>query len=122
MSGRSSNLSDIPQGASSGQRNSLSLFLDAEIFEIDKISAFGQTGFRFGLGHPKDVPFIKDYLAYISPGCGLNFLYWLSLYLALKYCLHSFCYNLKSLEIPTNYKLLFQNLKISEFCFSQNTG
>ena len=104
MSGRSSNLSDIPQGASSGQRNSLSLFLDAEIFEIDKISAFGQTGFRFGLGHPKDVPFIKDYLAYISPGCGLNFLYWLSLYWVLK-VLFSVNYNLSSLEIP-RYKRL----------------
>ena len=49
--------------------------LDAEIFEIDKITANGQTGFRFGLVHPQDVPFMRDNLAYISPGCGIKFLH-----------------------------------------------
>ena len=66
--GRVNNLTDIPLGASAGRSNSLSFLLDAEIFEIRKDSSKGLTGFRFGLGHPKDVAYIGDYTSYISTG------------------------------------------------------
>ena len=66
--GRVNNLTDIPLGASAGRINSLSFLLDAEIFEIHKDSSQGLTGFRFGLGHPKDVAYIGDYSSYISTG------------------------------------------------------
>jgi hypothetical protein len=72
VTGRSENVSDIPHGAAAGRMNSLSLLLDAEIFEIDDGTSQGLTGFRFGLAHPQDIPFIRDYSSFISTGYCLD--------------------------------------------------